>query len=145
MMEHNLRLVVYIARKFENTGADADDLVSVGTIGLIKAINSFQAGQKYQAGDVCFAVHRERDPHVSAKIGAPSSSEVSFDEPLNTDWEGNELLLSDVLGTDSDTVYKDIETGVEKGTAARRRLKKLPERDQQDHVSAFRARTAGMK
>ena len=113
LIERNLRLVVYIARKFENTGISIDDLVSIGTIGLIKAVNTF-------------------DPHKNIKLATYASkcieneilmflrrnnrvrSEISFDEPLNVDWDGNELLLSDVLGTEGDLVLKNIEKEVER-------------------------------
>lgn len=112
LIEHNLRLVVYIARRFENTGVDPDDLISVGTIGLIKAVNSFNAEKNIKLATYASrCIENEILMHLrkSVKIKA----EVSFDEPLNTDWEGNELLLSDVMGTDGDVVYKKIENGVE--------------------------------
>lgn len=128
LVEHNLRLVVYIARKFDNTGADADDLVSVGTIGLIKAINSFRPDKNIKLATYASRCI-ENEILMYLRRLSRLKSEVSFDEPLNTDWEGNELLLSDVLGTDSDTVYKDVETGVEK-QLLRDALKKLPEREQ---------------
>lgn len=113
LVEHNLRLVVYIARKFDNTGVDADDLISVGTIGLIKAINSFKTDKNIKLATYASrCIENEILMYLRRMVRL--KSEVSFDEPLNTDWEGNELLLSDILGTDSDTVYKDIETSVEK-------------------------------
>ena len=128
LIEHNLRLVVYIARKFDNTGADSDDLVSVGTIGLIKAVNSFNPGKNIKLATYASrCIENEILMYLRRLVRL--KSEVSFDEPLNTDWEGNELLLSDILGTDSDVVYKDIETGVEKELLLGA-LKKLPERDQ---------------
>ena len=112
LIEHNLRLVVYIARKFENTGMDLDDLVSVGTIGLVKAINSFDTDKNIKLATYASrCVENEILVHLRKSVKI--KSEVSFDEPLNTDWEGNELLLSDVMGTDSDVVYKKIEGGVE--------------------------------
>ena len=127
LVEHNLRLVVYIARKFDNTGADSDDLVSVGTIGLIKAVNSFKPDKNIKlATDASRCIENEILMYLRRLVRV--RNEVSFDEPLNTDWEGNELLLSDILGTDSDAVYKDIETGVEK-ELLRGALEKLPERD----------------
>lgn len=127
LVEHNLRLVVYIARKFDNTGADADDLVSVGTIGLIKAVNSFNPEKNIKLATYASrCIENEILMYLRRLVRV--RAEVSFDEPLNTDWEGNELLLSDILGTDSDTVYKDIETGVEK-ELLRGALEKLPERD----------------
>ncbi|RXZ62184.1 RNA polymerase sporulation sigma factor SigE [Candidatus Borkfalkia ceftriaxoniphila] len=128
LVEHNLRLVVYIARKFDNTGVDADDLISVGTIGLIKAINSFKTDKNIKLATYASrCIENEILMYLRRMVRL--KSEVSFDEPLNTDWEGNELLLSDILGTDSDTVYKDIEMSVEK-QLLRDALKKLPEREQ---------------
>ena len=128
LIVHNLRLVVYIARKFDNTGVDADDLISVGTIGLIKAINSFKTDKNIKLATYASrCIENEILMYLRRMVRL--KSEVSFDEPLNTDWEGNELLLSDILGTDSDTVYKDIETSVEK-QLLRDALKKLPEREQ---------------
>lgn len=128
LVEHNLRLVVYIARNFDNTGVDADDLISVGTIGLIKAINSFKTDKNIKLATYASrCIENEILMYLRRMVRL--KSEVSFDEPLNTDWEGNELLLSDILGTDSDTVYKDIEMSVEK-QLLRDALKKLPEREQ---------------
>ncbi len=112
LIEHNLRLVVYIARRFENTGVDLDDLVSVGTIGLIKAVNSFNADKNIKLATYASrCIENEILMHLRRTVKL--KSEVSFDEPLNTDWEGNELMLSDVMGTDGDVVYKKIENGVE--------------------------------
>ena len=138
LIEHNLRLVIYIARKFDNTGADSDDLVSVGTIGLIKAVNSFDPAKNIKLATYASrCIENEILMYLRRLVRL--KSEVSFDEPLNTDWEGNELLLSDVLGTDSDTVYKDIETGVEK-ELLRGALEKLPEREKKNYEPALRAR-----
>ena len=112
LIEHNLRLVVYIARRFENTGVDLDDLVSVGTIGLIKAVNSFNVDKNIKLATYASrCIENEILMHLRRTVKL--KSEVSFDEPLNTDWEGNELVLSDVMGTDGDVVYKKIENGVE--------------------------------
>ncbi len=112
LIEHNLRLVVYIARRFENTGVDLDDLVSVGTIGLIKAVNSFNAEKNIKLATYASrCIENEILMHLRRTV--KQKSEVSFDEPLNTDWEGNELMLSDVMGTDGDMVYKKIENGVD--------------------------------
>lgn len=112
LIEHNLRLVVYIARRFENTGVDLDDLVSVGTIGLIKAVNSFDAQKNIKLATYASrCIENEILMHLRRTVKL--KSEVSFEEPLNTDWEGNELMLSDVMGTDGDVVYKKIENGVE--------------------------------
>ncbi len=127
LVEHNLRLVVYIAKKFEGSGVDGDDLVSVGTIGLIKAINSFRSDKNIKLATYASRCI-ENEILMYLRRMSRIRQEVSFDEPLNTDWEGNELLLSDILGTDSDAVYKDIETGVEK-ELLRGALEKLPERD----------------
>ena len=113
LIEHNLRLVIYIARRFDNTGVDLDDLVSVGTIGLIKAVNTFNCDKKIKLATYASrCIENEILMHLRrvSKI----KSEVSIDEPLNVDYEGNELLLSDILGTDEDIVYKDIESEVEK-------------------------------
>ena len=103
LIEHNLRLVIYIARKFDNTGADSDDLVSVGTIGLIKAVNSFDPAKNIKLATYASrCIENEILMYLRRLVRL--KSEVSFDEPLNTDWDGNELLLSDVLGTASHTV-----------------------------------------
>lgn len=112
LIEHNLRLVVYIARRFTNTGLDLDDLVSVGSIGLIKAVTSFSMEKKVKLATYASrCIENEILMHLRkvSKI----KNEISFDEPLNTDYEGNELVLSDVIGTDGDSVYKKIENGVE--------------------------------
>ncbi len=103
LIEHNLRLVVYIARRFENTGIDTDDLVSVGTIGLIKAVNSFNVDKNIKLATYASRCI-ENEILMFLRRTAKLKSEVSFDEPLNTDWEGNELVLSDVMGTDGDAV-----------------------------------------
>ncbi len=113
LVEHNLRLVVYIAKKFEGSGADGDDLVSVGTIGLIKAINSFRSDKNIKLATYASRCI-ENEILMYLRRMSRLRQEVSFDEPLNTDWEGNELLLSDVMGTDADAVYSDIEGGVER-------------------------------
>ncbi len=113
LIEHNLRLVVYISKKFENTGVDMEDLISVGTIGLIKAVNSYNLEKNIKLATYASrCIENEILMHLR-KI-SKIKSEVSFDEPLNVDYEGNELLLSDILGTENDMVYKDIETTVEK-------------------------------
>ena len=135
LIEHNLRLVVYIARKFDNTGADADDLVSVGTIGLIKAVNSFDPAKNIKLATYASrCIENEILMYLRRLVRV--RNEVSFDEPLNTDWEGNELLLSDILGTDSDTVYKDVESGVEK-ELLRGALERLPERERRIMTMRF--------
>lgn len=113
LIEHNLRLVVYIARKFDNTGVELDDLISVGTIGLIKAINTFDAEKNIKLatyGSRCI----ENEILMHLRRVSKIKGEVSFDEPLNVDWEGNELLLGDILGTDNDTVSKNLEQNAER-------------------------------
>ena len=128
LVEHNLRLVVYIAKKFESSGVDGDDLVSVGTIGLIKAINSFRSDKNIKLATYASRCI-ENEILMYLRRMSRIKQEVSFDEPLNTDWEGNELLLSDVMGTDADAVYSDIEGGVERDLL-KASLKKLPQREQ---------------
>ena len=130
LIEHNLRLVVYIARKFENTGVGIEDLISIGTIGLIKAVKTFDYTTENQAGDLCFPLHRKRNPDVSATHKPPKAGEFRIDEPLNTDWDGNELLLSDIPGTDGDLVYRSIEETVERQMLARA-LSKLSVREKE--------------
>ena len=112
LVEHNLRLVVYVARRFQNTGVDMDDLISVGTIGLIKAVGSFSSDKNVKLATFASRCI-ENEILMYLRRTAKLKNEVSFDEPLNTDWEGNELVLSDVMGTDGDGVYKIIENGVE--------------------------------
>ncbi len=112
LVEHNLRLVVYIARRFTNTGVDLDDLISVGTIGLIKAVSSFSMDKNVKLATYASrCIENEILMHL--RRTTKLKNEISFDEPLNTDWEGNELVLSDVMGTEGDVVYKKIENGVE--------------------------------
>ena len=108
LIEHNLRLVVYIARRFENTGVGLEDLISIGTIGLIKAINTFQADKKIKLATYASRCIENEILMYLRKISS-QRSEVSLDEPLNTDWDGNELLLSDVLGTDGDEISRSME------------------------------------
>lgn len=127
LIEHNLRLVVYISRKFENTGVDPDDLISIGTIGLIKAINSFRTDKNIKLATYASRCI-ENEILMYLRRTAKLKSEISFDEPLNTDFEGNELLLSDVLGTDSDSVYGGVESSVEK-ELLKEALRKLPQRE----------------
>ena len=127
LIKHNLRLVVYIARKFDNTGVDNDDLISIGTIGLIKAINSFKVDKNIKLATYASRCI-ENEILMYLRKTARLKSEISFEEPLNTDFEGNELLLSDVLGTSADTVYGDIELSAEK-EELKEALKKLSERE----------------
>lgn len=113
LIERNLRLVVYIARRFENTGVNMEDLISIGTIGLIKAVETFQISKGIKLATYSSrCIENEILMHLR-KI-ANQKTEVSFDEPLNTDWDGNELLLSDVLGTDPDLVMRPIEAEVDR-------------------------------
>ncbi len=129
LIEHNLRLVVYIARKFDNTGVDLEDLVSVGTIGLIKAVKTFNTDKNIKLATYASrCIENEILMHLRRVVKL--KGEVSLDEPLNVDYEGNELLLSDVLGTDSDVVYKDIETSAEK-QMLREAIAKLSPRERQ--------------
>lgn len=127
LIERNLRLVVYIARKFENTGIGIEDLVSIGSVGLIKAVNTFNPTKKIKLATYASRCI-ENEILMYLRRNNKLKTEVSFDEPLNVDWDGNELLLSDVLGTESDLVYKVIEEEVDRkllGIA----LKKLNERE----------------
>lgn len=113
LIERNLRLVVYIARKFENTGIHIEDLVSIGTIGLIKAVNTFDPSKKIKLATYASRCI-ENEILMYLRRNNKLRSEVSFDEPLNVDWDGNELLLSDVLGTESDTIYRNLEDEVDR-------------------------------
>ena len=112
LIEHNLRLVVYIAKKFDNTGVGVEDLISIGTIGLIKAINTFKSDKNIKLATYASrCIENEISSHL--RRNSRIKTEVSIDEPLNVDWDGNELLLSDILGTEEDLVYKDIEDEVD--------------------------------
>lgn len=122
LIEHNLRLVVYIAKKFDNTGVGVEDLISIGTIGLIKAINTFNPNKNIKLATYASRCI-ENEILMYLRRNNKTKLEVSIDEPLNVDWDGNELLLSDILGTDEDVIYRDIETDVE-----RRLLKKAIEK-----------------
>lgn len=113
LIEHNLRLVVYIAKKFDNTGVGVEDLISIGTIGLIKGINTFKVDKKIKLATYASRCI-ENEILMYLRKNSKVKMEVSIDEPLNVDWDGNELLLSDILGTDEDVISKDIETEVEK-------------------------------
>ena len=113
LIEHNLRLVVYIARRFENTGINIEDLISIGTIGLIKAINTFRAEKNIKLATYASRCI-ENEILMFLRKNSAQRTEVSFDEPLNTDWDGKELLLSDVLGTDNDIVMRPIEEDVDR-------------------------------
>ena len=113
LIEHNLRLVVYIAQKFDNTGVGVEDLISIGTIGLIKAINTFNPEKKIKLATYASRCI-ENEILMYLRRNNKTRMEVSIDEPLNVDWDGNELLLSDILGTDEDIIYKDLEHEVDK-------------------------------
>jgi RNA polymerase sporulation-specific sigma factor len=113
LIERNLRLVVYIARKFENTGISVEDLISIGTIGLIKAVNTFDPAKKIKLATYASRCI-ENEILMYLRRNSKVKAEISFDEPLNVDWDGNELLLSDILGTDNDLIYHCIEDEVER-------------------------------
>ncbi|NRR01377.1 RNA polymerase sporulation sigma factor SigE [Brevibacillus sp. RS1.1] len=127
LIERNLRLVVYIARKFENTGINIEDLVSIGTIGLIKAVNTFDPDKNIKLATYASRCI-ENEILMYLRRNNKIRSEVSFDEPLNIDWDGNELLLSDVLGTENDTIYKNIEDQVDR-KLLKKALDKLSDRE----------------
>lgn len=112
LIEHNLRLVVYIAKKFDNTGIGVEDLISIGTIGLIKSINTFNPDKNIKLATYASRCI-ENEILMYLRRNSKTRMEVSIDEPLNVDWDGNELLLSDILGTDEDVIYRDIEAEVE--------------------------------
>ena len=117
LIERNLRLVVFIARRFENTGVNLEDLISIGTIGLIKAISTYRRDKNIKLATYASRCI-ENEILMYLRKNAGRKGEVSFDEPLNTDWDGNELLLSDVLGTDADVVMRPIEEDVERDLLA---------------------------
>ena len=129
LIEHNLRLVVYIAKKFDNTGVDMDDLVSIGTIGLIKAVGSYNPDKNIKLATFASrCIENEILMHL--RKTSKTRSEISLDEPLNVDWEGNTLLLSDILGTDADCIDNDVESSDE-CRILRNTFEKLPPRQRQ--------------
>ena len=129
LIERNLRLVVYIAKRFDNTGVDLEDLISIGTIGLIKAVGSFKPDKNIKLATFASrCIENEILMHL--RKTSRLKAEVSLDEPLNVDWEGNVLLLSDVLGTEPDAIYKDVELSAEK-EMLRESFSRLPERERQ--------------
>ncbi len=135
LIEHNLRLVVYIARRFENTGVGIEDLISIGTIGLIKAVGTFQPAKNIKLATYASrCIENEILMHL--RKTSQLKSEVSFDEPLNTDWDGNELLLSDILGTESDVIMQPIEADVDRKLLFDA-MEKLEEREQRIIVMRF--------
>ena len=127
LIEHNLRLVVYISKRFENTGINLEDLISIGTIGLIKAVNTFNSRKNIKLATYASRCIENEILMYLRKIGS-QRTEVSFDEPLNTDWDGNELLLSDILGTDEDEVCRPLEDDAER-TMLLHAIETLCERD----------------
>ena len=127
LIEHNLRLVVYIAKKFENTGINIEDLISIGTIGLIKSINTFNPEKNIKLATYSSRCI-ENEILMYLRKNNNSKAEISIDEPLNTDWDGNELLLSDILGTDPDIIHREIEDEVEK-ELLKEAMHKLSERE----------------
>jgi len=134
LIEHNLRLVVYIARKFENTGVGVEDLISIGTIGLIKGINTFKPDKNIKLATYASRCI-ENEILMYLRRNNKTKLEVSIDEPLNVDWDGNELLLSDILGTDEDLIYRGIENEVEKKLLSKA-MSKLSDRER--HIVELR-------
>ena len=135
LIEHNLRLVVYIARRFENTGINIEDLISIGTIGLIKAVGTYQPAKSIKLATYASRCI-ENEILMYLRKNSSQRSEVSLDEPLNVDWDGNELLLCDVLGTDADTVMRPIEDDVDRQLLSAA-IGKLSEREQEIIVLRF--------
>lgn len=129
LIEHNLRLVAYIARRFDNTGINIEDLISIGTIGLIKAINTYRSDKNIKLATYASRCIENEILMYLRKCSA-QKTEVSIDEPLNTDWDGNELLLSDILGTDADAVSRPLEDDAERAMLLRA-IETLGERDRQ--------------
>lgn len=127
LIEHNIRLVVYIARKFENTGIGLEDLISIGTIGLIKAVNTFDPKKNIKLATYASRCI-ENEMLMYLRRNVKLRGEISLDEPLNVDWDGNELLLSDILGTDNDIVYKEIDSETDRRLLSEA-ISKLPARD----------------
>jgi len=141
LIERNLRLVVYIARKFENTGVNVEDLISIGTIGLIKAINTFKKDKNIKLATYASRCI-ENEILMYLRRNTRTKSEVSIDEPLNVDWEGNELLLSDILGTDVDIIYRNIEEEVDRELLAKA-MEKLSTREKKIVELRFGLRACG--
>ena len=127
LVERNLRLVVYIAKKFDNTGVGVEDLISIGTIGLIKAINSYNPEKNIKLATYASRCI-ENEILMYLRRNNKTKAEVSIDEPLNVDWDGNELLLSDILGTDEDIIYKDLEDEAERKILSKA-IEKLSDRE----------------
>lgn len=127
LIEHNLRLVVYIAKKFDNTGVGVEDLISIGTIGLIKSVNTYNPDKNIKLATYASRCI-ENEILMYLRRNNKTKLEVSIDEPLNVDWDGNELLLSDILGTDEDVIYRDLESEVERKLLIKA-INKLSERE----------------
>lgn len=127
LIEHNIRLVVYIARKFENTGIGLEDLISIGTIGLIKAVNTFDPNKNIKLATYASRCI-ENEILMFLRRNVKNKTEISLDEPLNVDWDGNELLLSDILGTENDIVFKEIDSDIDK-TLLAEAISNLPQRE----------------
>ena len=127
LIEHNLRLVVYIAKKFDNTGVGVEDLISIGTIGLIKSVNTYNPDKNIKLATYASRCI-ENDILMYLRRNNKTKLEVSIDEPLNVDWDGNELLLSDILGTDEDVIYRDLENEVERKLLGKA-IEKLSDRE----------------
>lgn len=127
LIERNLRLVVYIAKRFDNTGINIEDLISIGTIGLIKAVNTFRPEKNIKLATYASRCI-ENEILMYLRRNSKTRMEVSIDEPLNVDWDGNELLLSDILGTDEDVIYKDIENEMER-KLLNKAIEKLSQRE----------------
>ena len=127
LVEHNLRLVVYIAKKFENTGVGIEDLISIGTIGLIKAINTFNPTKNIKLATYASRCI-ENEILMYIRKSSNQKCEISIDEPINVDWDGNELLLSDILGSDGDSVYSDLEIDEDRKTV-KKAISELNDRD----------------
>ncbi|MDK2563068.1 RNA polymerase sporulation sigma factor SigE [Romboutsia sedimentorum] len=141
LIERNLRLVVYISRKFENTGIDVEDLISIGTIGLIKAVNTFKLNKNIKLATYASRCI-ENEILMYLRKNNKKKTEVSFDEPLNVDLDGNELLLSDVLGTENDEIYKIIEEEIDKDLLVMA-LDRLSDREKQIMELRFGLTTRG--
>lgn len=143
LIERNLRLVVYIARKFENTGISVEDLISIGTIGLIKAVNTFDPEKNIKLATYASRCI-ENEILMYLRRNSKIKAEISFDEPLNVDWDGNELLLSDILGTENDLIYHEIEAEVEK-ELLKEAMEKLNKREKQIMELRFGLQGGGEK
>lgn len=143
LIERNLRLVVYISRKFENTGLNLEDLISIGSIGLIKAVNTYRPDKNTKLATYASRCI-ENEILMFLRKNSSTAREVSIDEPLNTDWDGNEMLLSDVLGTDCDSVIRPLEDDIDRELLCCA-LSKLPEREREIICMRFGLNGSGEK